>query len=184
MSGLKFEIDGAVVDPDNASWYCHAPCGCCSGVTLALRMGGELLLATEDQAWADWTPNPFLRKQERAAGFTLQLGLRSECKDRLVMSCPHTPTWGVVCTPVPEGHGWCIDSDQPHGRQRKHLVPGDYTEGLKYGADRPAALCGRTTWAWDGRRVWLSEVAECTKCQKAAKALPATPSAPEGDQQP
>lgn len=174
MSAIKFEINGQLVDPDQASWYCHAPCGCCSGVTLTLHMGGETLLATEDQAWADYQPNRVLRQQQRAAGFSMRLGLRAEVKERLVMDCPHTPTWGVHRTSVPEGHGWCIDTGQTRSRNRKHLVPGDYTGGPMWGAGRPAALCGRATVLWDGRRGWLSGTPECSKCQRAAQKIAAT----------
>lgn len=175
MTAIKFEIGGQLVDPVDASWYCHAPCGCCSGVTLTLHMGGDVLLATEEQAWADWTPNTILRKQQRDAGFTLQLSLRADVKERVVMDCPHTPTWGVHRTPKPDGHGWCVDTCTARSRGRKHLVPGDYTEGPKWSNDRPASLCGRTTSSWDGRRMWLSDTPECAKCQREAQKTAALP---------
>ncbi len=167
---IKFEIEGQMVDPDDASWYHYAPCGCCSGVTCTIRM--DKVLATEEEAWREWHPNAALRKQQQALGFTMRLGLRREVRERLTLSneCPHTPTYGVQRTPVPEGHGWVVDADQTPSRGRKHLVPGDYTEGLKFsGGKQVSALCGRTTWAWDGRRRWLSDAPECTRCAREAK---------------
>lgn len=172
MSAIKFEIDGQMVDPDDASWYHHAPCGCCSGVTVAIRMDG--LIATEEDAWREWHPNAALRKQQQALGFTMRLGLRREVRERLILSheCPHIPTYGVHHTPKPEGCLWAVDADQVPSRQRKHLVPGDYTEGLKFsGGKQVTALCECTTWAWDGRKHVLYDVAECARCARKAKQL-------------
>jgi hypothetical protein len=172
MSAIKFEIDGQLVDPDDASWYHYAPCGCCCGVTCTVDHDG--LLATEDEAFKDLYPNAALRKQQADLGFTMRLGLRSKVRELINTKCPHTPVWGVERTPVPDGHGWVIDADQTPSRRRKHIVPGDYTEGLKFsGGKQVTALCDRTTWAWDGRKGWLYQVAECTRCAKAAKQLAA-----------
>lgn len=167
MSAIKFEIDGQVVDPDDASWYHYAPCGCCCGVTCTINRDG--LLATEDDAFADLHPNAALRKQQRDLGFTMCLGFRSEVRERVLTECPHSPQWGVERTPVPDGHGWCVDLEQTLSRSRKHIVPGDYSDGVKF--ERVSALCGRTTMAWDGRKGWLYQVAECTRCVAAAKNL-------------
>lgn len=169
MSAIKFEIDGQMVAPDDASWYHYAPCGCCCGVTCTVDRDG--LLATEDDAFADLYPNALMRKQQRDLGFTMRLGLRSEVRERVQRECPHNPKWGVERTPVPDGHGWCVDLVQMFSRSRKHIVPGDHTGDAKF--DRVSALCGRTTVTWDGRRVWLYQVAECTRCAKVAKELAA-----------
>lgn len=56
-------------------------------------------------------------------------------------------------------------------RRRKHIVPGDYSEGMNFTGGAVSALCDRTVWTWDGRKGWLYQVAECTRCAKAAKEL-------------
>lgn len=170
MTAIKFEIDGQMVAPEDASWYLTAPCGCCCGVSLTVRTEDEVV-ATEEQMWRVWEPNAEKRKRQRAAGFTTVLGLRADVKERVVLHCPHTPTWGVERTPVPDGYCWAAPTESP---RRKHLVADEFDRDWLFG---PAeVLCGNTTRGWTSNRSLLMDLAECVRCQRRANAL--APSSP------
>jgi len=177
VSAIKFEIDGQLVDPNDASWYCYAPCGCCCGVTVLVR--NSELLATEDQVWREWEPNATNRKRDRAAGFELRLGLRARVRELLVMDCPHEPKWGVAKTPIPDGHRWAVTSQSPTSRDRRHIVlTANTVDTPKRGEPFPEwtgikheSLCGRSEMRWWGDRLSVSDLPECTRCVKSAKRL-------------
>jgi hypothetical protein len=171
-AAILFEVEGKPTPSSDCSWLLYAPCGCMCGVHVAGY--GDTVIASADEAWKSIEVNAEQRRRDKAAGFTVVLGLRSECM-KLQDDCPHTPRYGVVKTPVPDGHEWAqISGGGRRSSRRKHLVPTIGVENCKegrYGSGDTAALCGESGWSW--RTEWYAlDAPECLACVKKAKATP------------
>jgi hypothetical protein len=162
MVAVLFEIDGK----PTRSWFILAPCGCACGCHVVNE--GAM---TEDEVWKSFTPNAEQRRRDKAAGFRIEVGPRSDVL-KLSDKCPHTPKWGVEKAPVPEGHQWAREYCLTYGR-RKHLVPDigveNCTEG-RYGAGHTAALCGSEAFHWHTEWYAVDGIPECLTCVKKASA--------------
>lgn len=172
MSAIKFEIDGEIVDADDASWYEYAPCGCVCGV-MSASVANELY-TDEEAVWKHVFPNKTLRDRTRKQGFRQVLGHRKDCSDLLGAECPHTPRYGVERTPLADGHRWAREDSVKTGRL-KHQVPGEFDKHDRLFAYDPkvSALCGRESSSWAGGWHHVDGLPECTRCAKAAKELAA-----------
>lgn len=160
------EIGGKQHPLDDCSWLMYAPCGCMSGISM---MRDDVM--SEEQAWASFESNAEQRRRDQKVGFRVVAGLRSAAKD-LHDDCPHTPKWGVVKTPIPDGCQWARVWGITPGR-RKHLVPNIAVENQKEGrfsADNTAPLCGgKAAFFWSAE--WYAlDAPECMKCVSKAKA--------------
>jgi len=175
---ITFEINGEQVPATAALWYEIAPCGCAAGATTIMLPGDPTYTpkVTEDDAWHsfyDGQPGAaeHIRRQ-KAAGFRMEVGLRSEITERMKDSCPHDPKWGVV-DPCPDGYTWAVRD----GSRRMHLVPGAkdrnarFVHGLTFSEayDRGpvAALCGRSERLWSTHWV-LTGAPHCLACERKA----------------
>ncbi len=163
MTALLFRIDDQAVPADDASWYTIAPCGCVSGVMLAVV--ADTVYADEATVWKHLVPNSEQRRREQAAGFTVEIGLRKDVSVRLA-NCPHTPMWGVEKTPIPDGHQWARDNSLDGRSRRLHLVPGLPAKGIDY--ERHVALCSTERRLWSAQWHMTDGLPECTKCATAA----------------
>lgn len=168
MSAIKFEINGEMVDPDDASWYEIAPCGCACGVMSA--QSGPDLYVDEESVWKHIFPNKTQRERTKKQGFRQVLGLRKDCVELLGTECPHTPKYGVERTPLIEGHKWARE-DGLHIGRRKHQVFGDFDKHDRLFSFDPkvSALCGRESSSWGGAWHHVDGLPECTRCAKEAK---------------
>jgi hypothetical protein len=163
------EIDGKPHPIDDCSWLMFAPCGCMSGICM---MHEDTM--SEEQAWVSFEPNAEQRRRDQKAGFGVVAGLRTAVKD-LGDKCPHTPTWGVAKTPIPDGYQWARQYSSVPGR-RKHLVPDIGVENYRekrWGAEKTAPLCGsKPEFHWSTEWYALDCAPECLRCVAKANASP------------
>ena len=162
------EIDGEQHPLDDCSWLMFAPCGCMSGISM---MRDDVM--SEEQAWASFEPNAEQRRRDQKAGFRVVAGLRTAAKN-LHDRCPHTPTWGVVKTPIPDGYQWARQWSITSGR-RKHLVPDIGVENYRekrFSAGSTAPLCdGKPEFSWSTEWYALDGAPECLKCATKANTI-------------
>lgn len=164
MTALLFQINDQTVPADDASWYTVAPCGCTSGVMLAVV--GDTVYADETTVWKHLTPNAEQRRREQALGFKVEIGLRKDVRTRLVIDCEHTPKWGVEKTPIPDGHQWARENSHTGRSRRLHLVPDLPDRGIDY--ERHVSLCSTDRRLWSAQWHMTDGLPECTKCARNA----------------
>lgn len=176
-SGIYLQYDGGPVDLDDLSWYEQAPCGCFCGVTLAYSDYGKpaLVIASEEQAMAQFWETKREREKYQRLGFKMVLGLRSEVREKLSTrsECPHTPTFGYERRPEIEGFTWAASASYDSRSPLMHLVADEAVAAYKerqYGYGRTKPLCGgKEQYAWSEDEAKWSKV-ECSRCEKKARA--------------
>jgi hypothetical protein len=166
MTNVLFEIDGQPTPMGDCSWLMYAPCGCLCGASSVRDVA-----MTDEQAWASLEPNTEQRRRDKAAGFRVKIGLRSDVM-ALKHECTHDPKWGVAKTPIPDGYQWARQFSSRPGR-RKHLVPDIGVENFReqrWTAGKTAPLCGgKAEFHWSTE--WYAlDAPECLACAKKASA--------------
>ncbi|MEU8829422.1 hypothetical protein [Streptomyces sp900116325] len=71
MPDLMVQIDGQTLPLKDCSWSMWAPCGCM--VAISLAVGGEQILATEEQAHKNHSPRKRDRDREIRLGYRWEL---------------------------------------------------------------------------------------------------------------
>jgi hypothetical protein len=178
---IYFEVDGKPQPATNCHWIEIATCGCIAAIHVAAyEVRGELTVhnTAEDAFFSDLPK--VVREYEQSLGRTYRLithqQYRDTYMDQMKGSCPHTPQWGEVPVPVPDGWSWKCSDSVVRRTHRKHIVPDEMPQG---GRTQVAALCGKKEYdfAWRGDE-WhdLAHKVPCKKCVKRAdETSPALP---------
>jgi len=159
------DYQGVPVLAADLSWYNVAPCGCASGVIVAEMLYGGEVYTTPERAAKEFHETAAHRKKAESKGWTMQLGHRSEVRERLA-GCTHSPRYGVEPQERLEGYSWVAIRDG----KRDHLL----TEGwADIGKGEVVALCGATAYSFQWNDEWMHNL-ECGACEKKAKKTNAT----------
>lgn len=191
IATVYLEVDGKPHPASDCHWIEIAACGCISGSSYA-ESAGEIHTSGPDAFRWD-TPKVVHEYHLANSGSTFKLITHQQFKDtyaeQMRGDCPHTPRWGIVPIPVPDGWTW-MTTDSGFGRRtfRKHIVPADtpVVEGSRTKMRKQAtALCGKAESIWYDSRSFLHDTIPCAKCVKVANdtspALPGVVDVPTGD---
>lgn len=173
---VYLEVDGKPHPATDCHWIQIATCGCIAAVARAgYRAGGrdsgELVIwHTGEDAFLRDMPK-VVREYEQTRGWRYQLITNKQYGDtymeQMKGTCPHTPQWGHVPVPMPDGWTWgSLDGIGRRSTYRKHIVPAEKPNDMV----KMAALCGKedTAWRWKMDRFDLYDTIPCAKCVKVA----------------
>lgn len=166
MNAIKItaEINGEPQDIKDCAWYFVSPCGCTHGVSTTRDYENNGWITSPEHAHAEMTPNRAVREQDKAAGEKVELGLHSECSDRLKAKCPHTPQWGRQ--QIPEGAAWAKSSGGRVAHIVDELGPAD---GEYWRGHFRDPKCGAKRDLFEIHPSALSDAPMCKKCLTYAR---------------
>lgn len=175
-AGIYLDINGELVDLDDATWYEKAPCGCVCGATVAYSDYGPAparVIATAEQAADEFWETKHERAKYEALGFTVFADHRAAISELMAGDCPHEPRYGIPPRPQVQGYSWAAVHDITSRPKLMHLVPDGAIEDAterRYGSDRGVPLCGgkRAFW-WSTEWYALDGKVECSRCVKRAQ---------------
>ncbi|WP_155771715.1 hypothetical protein, partial [Mycobacterium asiaticum] len=98
LPGVSFTVDGEVLPASEVSWAMVSRCGCICGMHLMTED-----TVTEAAAWAEMSGNAQEIKRDKARGFTIKM---VKLKTTGFDDCTHSPKWGYMPPPTPDGHSW------------------------------------------------------------------------------
>lgn len=169
LPGVSFTVDGEALPAQQVCWAMYSSCGCVAGVHMMTED-----TVTERDAWKAMSGNARMVKRDRDRGFTIKMAKLADVD--FGERCAHTPQWGYVKPPKPDGYSWAVSFT---GRTL-HLVPLVEAEdgaGFEWvqGADwkaKATSLCGRVTESvrgWSRKWYRTDGKVECAGCLKIAE---------------
>jgi hypothetical protein len=90
--------DGGTAPINECAWMQMSPCGCVSGITMAMH-GGDTVLLTADAALREMAANAADAREDAKLGYRMVLIRMVDYREHLIEAmtakCPHVPKWGV-----------------------------------------------------------------------------------------
>jgi hypothetical protein len=166
---ILIEYNGSMRPAVEMCWALEAPCGCVAGLTAVWSgKAWSQVISSERQAWNQMYPNGApdreQARRDRAAGFTIVLGVKEACARALSEGCQCSPHWGLFPDLIPDGYAWARSKGE-----RLHLVRLGLLENDEHFVHKKInSLCGKSGWTWTTAADFL-DVPNCLLCIDLAK---------------